>query len=146
MSKEMYTLVLDTIVSILEPYLEIANQIDLLNRRPLETKPSDGNDLQENAHNRSTVEVMMYIFPRQFGLHNVFTEEVDQKQTMQPFQDYTLRNDDIDMKFGHDKMPKIPRRLRGKAIQLARQLQINHRRCPYKILLDHYCPVCTNPF
>ena len=37
-----------------------------------------------------TVHVMKYIFPRQFGLHNVFTSPVDLRETVQPFKDYTL--------------------------------------------------------
>lgn len=88
----------------------------------------------------------MYIFPRQFGLHNVFTDEIDAKQTQQPFQDYTLRIDEIDMKFGPSTTPKIPRRLRGSAVQLAQQLQVKHRRCSYKMLLDHYCPSSRQRF
>lgn len=83
---------------------------------------------------------MMYIFPRQFGLHNVFTKNVDPRQTVQPFKDYTLREDEIKDKFAV-KAPKIPRRLRGKTIDLVRKLQVLHSGCAYKKLLEHYCPV-----
>jgi telomerase reverse transcriptase len=84
---------------------------------------------------------MMHIFPRQFHLHNVFTVEVDPRETVQPFKDYTLREDEIHAKFSSEASIKIPKRLRGKALELVQKLQIRHSRCPYKILLEHYCPV-----
>ena len=83
---------------------------------------------------------MMYIFPRQFDLHNVFTSSVDTRQTVQPFQDYTLREDEINTKFP-DMPVKVPKRLRGRGIVLVEKLQRQHSRCSYKELLDHYCPV-----
>ena len=84
---------------------------------------------------------MMHLFPRQFGLHNVFTNEVDSKETVQRFKDYTLREDEIHGKFTSGPSIKIPKRLRGQASELVQKLQIQHSRCPYKTLLDHYCPV-----
>jgi telomerase reverse transcriptase len=87
----------------------------------------------------------MYMFPRQFNLHNVFTSNVDSRQTVQPFKDYTLREDEITKKYPVSakapKVPKIPKRLRGKLVQLVQKLQIRHRRCPYKKILEYYCPV-----
>ncbi|KAL5321239.1 hypothetical protein ACEPPN_012053 [Leptodophora sp. 'Broadleaf-Isolate-01'] len=109
--------------------------IHVLNRYPL---PKDSADDQHTDPH--TIQVMMYIFPRQFGLHNVFTKDVDPRQTVQPFKDYTLREDEIKAKFS-SKDPKIPKRLRGKATSLIRKLQILHSRCPYKLLLEHYCPI-----
>lgn len=90
---------------------------------------------------QSTIHVMMYIFPRQFGLHNAFTTEVNPKETVQPFKDYTLREDEIHAKFLIQDRVKIPKRLREKASGLVKKLQIQHSRCPYKALLNHYCPV-----
>jgi telomerase reverse transcriptase len=84
---------------------------------------------------------MRYIFPRQFGLHNPFTSEVDSRQTVQPFKDYTLREEEVNKLFPSDANPKIPKRLRGKAADLVRKLRVLHSRCPYKSLLDYYCPV-----
>ena len=84
---------------------------------------------------------MMYIFPRQFGLHNVFTAEVDPKETVQPFKDYILREDEIHAKFPLGGVIKIPKRLRGKASALVQKLQVQHSRCLYKGLLKYYCPV-----
>ena len=89
----------------------------------------------------STIRVTMYIFPRQFGLHNVFTNEVDSRQTTQPFKDYTLREDEINKKYPFPTMSKIPKRLRGRTMDLVRSLQIRHTRCAYKKILEHYCPV-----
>lgn len=94
---------------------------------------------------------MMYIFPRQFKLHNVFTSAVDRKQTAQRFQDYTLREGEIASHMQGSRketdLPKIPRRLRGTAKHLVRRLQVRHGRCSYHELLRHYCPsVCdTGP-
>ena len=84
---------------------------------------------------------MMYIFPRQFSLHNVFTNDVDPRQTVQPFKDYTLREEEIKSRYLSENSPKVPKRLRGHAAQLVRRLQIQHSRCSYKKLLEHYCPV-----
>jgi telomerase reverse transcriptase len=84
---------------------------------------------------------MLYIFPRQFGMHNVFTAEVDSKETVQPFTDYTLREDEIHAQFSSEVSVKVPKRLRGKALELVKKLQIQHSRCPYKILLEYYCSV-----
>lgn len=83
---------------------------------------------------------MMYLFPRQFGLHNVFTSHVDSRETVQPFKDYTLREEEIKSKYKSGKI-KIPKRLRGETIAMVRKLQILHSRCPYQKLLEHYCPV-----
>ena len=91
----------------------------------------------------------MYIFPRQFGLHNVFTSEVDRKQTVQKFQDYTLREAEVACKLqdqlNKPKLPKIPKRLRGTAEHLVERLQVLHQRCSYTELLRHYCPCSFDP-
>ncbi|KAJ5032244.1 uncharacterized protein L3040_008853 [Drepanopeziza brunnea f. sp. 'multigermtubi'] len=112
--------------------------IHVLNRYPLLKKAVA--EPGTTAVDLTTIQVMMYIFPRQFGLHNVFTENVDPLQTMQPFKDYTLREDEINTVY-HAQAPKIPRRLRGKAARLVRKLQMQHSRCPYKALLEYYCPM-----
>jgi telomerase reverse transcriptase len=124
----------------------IADVSDVLNRHPYH---SDGHDLpmaKASAPGRGdgTVRVMMYIFPRQFGLHNVFTHDVDHRETVQPLKDYTLREDEINKKYPLPSAVKIPKRLRGTAVALVRKLQIQHRRCPYKELLEYYCPVSSS--
>ncbi len=103
-----------------------------------------------------TLHVMKYILPRQFGLHNVFTCDTDSKETSQPFQDYTLREREIAISRREHvaALPErlkdrpnlylgIPRRLRGSALELTRNMRRNHRKCPYVALFRHYCP--TNP-
>jgi telomerase reverse transcriptase len=89
---------------------------------------------------------MMYIFPRQFGLHNVFTSTVNRQQTAQKFQDYTLREEEIKSKFppreaGAKSHRHVPKRLRGKTMHLVQRLQVLHARCSYAEMLHHYCPV-----
>lgn len=89
----------------------------------------------------------MYIFPRQFGLHNAFTSAVNYNETTQKFRDYTSRKEEIDSlttrnrhaKF-QSRLPKLPKRLRGAAKHLVRRLQILHSRCSYTELLQYYCP------
>ncbi|KFY02560.1 hypothetical protein O988_02079 [Pseudogymnoascus sp. VKM F-3808] len=91
----------------------------------------------------NTLQVLKYIFPRQFGLHNVFDSVVDYRETVQPFKDYTLREDEIRRLPPNHKgasSTKIPRRLRGSLVKLVQKLQILHRRCPYSQMIAHYCP------
>lgn len=118
----------------------LAYLLDVLNRFPYR-QPSDATE--SPGPQLSTLHVMMYMFPRQFGLHNVFTSEVDSKETVQPFKDYTLREDEIHAKFSIENGVKIPKRLRGKAAELVKKLQVQHNRCPYKALLDHHCIVSS---
>ena len=93
---------------------------------------------------------MKYIFPRQFGLHNVFTSSVDARETVQPFKDYTLREQEIALLQrqinvknpslkGSPKV-RLPKRLRSQAVALVKKLQKLHSRCSYTELLNHYCP------
>lgn len=100
-----------------------------------------------------TVHFLKYLFPQQFGLHNVFTSCVDSRETVQPFKDYTLReqeiaqcqqrklqgaNGPISKRVSKDRLPK---RLRGPLLDLAGKFQRLHSRCSYNELLKHYCPV-----
>ncbi|EEA24977.1 Telomerase reverse transcriptase [Talaromyces marneffei ATCC 18224] len=109
--------------------------IHVLNRFP------NSNNLTDTVH------VMKYIFPRQFGLHNVFTSVVDSRETVQPFKDYTLREEEIARsKVGQGSLfqqvrPKIPKRLRGGPLHLVQRLQKHSQICSYTELLRHYCPV-----
>ncbi|KAK2796371.1 hypothetical protein FQN50_009587 [Emmonsiellopsis sp. PD_5] len=114
------------------------------------------NRYPDSANWEHTVHIMKYIFPRQFGLHNVFTSSVNPKETVQPFKDYTLREEEITRtKSIHSaKSPgtcshrpeKAPKRLRGELVALIQKLQKRHRLCSYAELLRHYCPTeQTNP-
>ena len=93
--------------------------------------------------------ILMYIFPRQFGLHNVFVSTVNRQKTMQKFQDYTLREEEISKIFpaaadGKKAANHVPKRLRGKVMHLVKRLQVLHKRCSYAEMLHHYCPVSTS--
>ncbi|KAI1518837.1 telomerase reverse transcriptase [Pyrenophora tritici-repentis] len=109
---------------------------------------SDQNDKQQTVH------IMRYIFPRQFGLHNVFTSKVDFRETAMPFKDYTLREKEI-----HSTMCRelgknatnpehvarwklrTPKRLRGDVMTLVEKLRVLNQRCSYMEMLRHYCPI-----
>ncbi|KAJ4130919.1 Telomerase reverse transcriptase [Fusarium equiseti] len=98
--------------------------IHLLNRY---RKSSDPGKLDRER--QGIIKLMMYMFPRQFGLHNVFTSQVDPTKTSQKFQDYTLREEEIAPAFEPKpgdtvpRMPKIPKRLRGDVEVLVKRLQ-----------------------
>lgn len=113
------------------------------------------NRYRDPANLEHTVHIMKYIFPRQFGLHNVFTSSVDTRETTQPFKDYTLREQEISVaerdqsRGAADKIskgPKIPKRLRGLPVGLVKKLQVQHARCSYVELLKHYCGGRRRPF
>ncbi|CAD0059179.1 unnamed protein product [Aureobasidium pullulans] len=106
-------------------YLQIS---DILNRIRRDE------ELDKNAH------MLKYIFPRQFGLHNVFTNDVDTKNSAQPFKDYTLREHEIKPGNKNLKQRSLPKRLRGKCETLINQLRMRHERCAYSALLQYYCP------
>ncbi|EED18804.1 telomerase reverse transcriptase, putative [Talaromyces stipitatus ATCC 10500] len=105
------------------------------------------NRFSNSSNLADTVHVMKYIFPRQFGLHNVFTSVVDSRETVQPFKDYTLREEEIArLKVAQGSRyalvrPKIPKRLRGGPLQLVQKLQKRNQTCAYTELLRHYCPI-----
>lgn len=118
------------------------DHVDVLNRY---------SDLQNEEQ---TIQIMRYLFPRQFGLHNVFTSTVDARESSMPFKDYTLREKDIHnhlcQKFGNNAnnaqerrkyMSHTPKRLRGAATALVKKMRVLHQRCSFMELLRHYCPV-----
>ncbi len=137
----------------------LAYGLDVLNRFQYEAQKHSQKDAQHEEQERSqdleklserdhqsVVHIMMYIFPRAFGLHNVFTSSVDPRETVQPLKDYTLREDEIASMYGRlfnqnmGAKVKVPRRLRGSALGLVSKLRILHSRCSYVKLLNHYCP------
>ncbi|KAL2290998.1 hypothetical protein FJTKL_14896 [Diaporthe vaccinii] len=128
--------------------------IHALNRFPVPSASEDSPALRNGNRGNSdspgtdnTLRMMMYMFPRQFGLHNVFTSNVDSAQTAQKFQDYTLREEEILKKFRKKEGcinvldVRIPKRLRGTLEHLVRRLQTLHARCSYVELLQHHCPL-----
>ena len=100
---------------------------------------------------------MRHIFPRQYGLHNVFTSVVDKRETAMAFKDYTLREKEIHQAMSR-KIPaakcteelvtrwkqRVPKRLRGEAVALVDKMRKLNKRCSYMELLRHYCPVEVN--
>ena len=116
--------------------------LDVLNRCMLSGSPeatsSKAAEIESEQH---ITKVMMYMFPRQFKLHNVFDSPTDHMRTVQKLHDYTTREDEISSKFPADTIIKTPKRLRGEARRLVQRLQILHGRCSYARLLKHYCPV-----
>jgi telomerase reverse transcriptase len=89
------------------------------------------------------VHILKYVFPRQFGLHNVFTSKVDKQETTQKFKDYTFREEEITSQ-SQKKPTWAPRRLRQGATLLIQKIHRNHKRCSYSQLLRHYCPVASD--
>ena len=111
------------------------------------------NRYPESTNLHQSIHLMTYIFPRQFGLHNVFTSKVDSRETVQPFKDYTLRDQEIAQKQRRDGRrafskrdfeQRIPKRLRGAPLALVQKLQQRHSRCSYRELLEHHCPKFAN--
>ncbi|EGX91766.1 telomerase reverse transcriptase, putative [Cordyceps militaris CM01] len=130
---------------------QILTTLDALNRYNYIPEHESTESIVTQKNTLNTAKVMMYVFPRQFGLHNVFTSTVDSKTTVQKLQDYTVRDDEIAQHMRSDKnfltqgVPKIPKRLRGAARDLVRRLQILHRRCSYIALIRHYCASPLDP-
>ncbi|KAF4581136.1 Telomerase reverse transcriptase [Ophiocordyceps camponoti-floridani] len=91
----------------------------------------------EACNELNTARVMMFLFPRQFGLRNVFTPETNNKD--QGFSAYSAREAEMASFLERDRI-KLPRRLRGAASRLVQRLQVLHGRCSYTETLDHYCP------
>jgi telomerase reverse transcriptase len=122
--------------------------------RQLTTNPDALNRFTKRDDEAQTVQILRYVFPRQFRLHNVFTSKVDRRETAMPFKDYTLRETEIHQSMSRALKAKItnleeatrwkshvPKRLRGETVRLVNQMRILHQRCSYTELLRHYCPV-----
>ena len=99
---------------------------------------------------KHVVHNMKYVFPRQFGLHNVFTSTVNKTETVQCLKDYTLREHEIVQQLSlrsivatdivnEPRAVQVPKRVRGGAQTLVRKMLKNHCLCSYTQLLRHYC-------
>lgn len=84
--------------------------------------------------------VLMYIFPRQFGLHNVFTSSTDKSKTTQLFHDYSSREEEIKEVGDWLKEKGIPKRLVG-VREMVEVMVKRHQRTSYRELVRYYCPV-----
>lgn len=99
------------------------------------------------------IHLLKYVFPRQFKLHNVFTSDVNHRETAQPFKDYASREKDIaraalESKRKHtgkaaSYVEALPKRLRSDTLQLMQRLLKRHTNTSYHTLLDHYCPLSS---
>jgi hypothetical protein len=103
---------------------------------------------------QQTIQILRYIFPRQYGLHNVFTSKVDVRETAMAFKDYTLREKELHLAMCRDlpegvRTPerlsrwesRIPKRLRGETMALVGKMRKLNKKCSYIELLRHYCPI-----
>ncbi|KJZ73514.1 hypothetical protein HIM_07070 [Hirsutella minnesotensis 3608] len=123
---------------------------------PLNTYPrvrqnaESGNEsLTELLDEVNTIKIMMCVFPKQFGMHNVFISDSKPSKPVQSankweehasWEQRVAAHFPVDKDSGKISLPKIPRRLRGSAKHLVQKLQILHARCSYAETLKHYCP------
>ncbi|KAK8050638.1 RNA-directed DNA polymerase [Apiospora phragmitis] len=111
--------------------------IHVLNRSPY-VKPDSGSAsdaaVLASRNDANTLRVMMYMFPRQFGLHNAFNSRVNFSETSQRLKDYTLREQEIQDKFGELAGDDIrrkkanPKRLRGRVNDDLDHKELSHIR------------------
>ncbi|KAJ5166723.1 uncharacterized protein N7482_005504 [Penicillium canariense] len=105
-----------------------------------------------------SIHVMNYIFPRQFGLLNAFASTANRTDSSHCFKSCVFREAEISRLIDEQQQRrpapkgdqtyvdkgsacmKLPRRLRGQAIELVRRLRVRHAKCSYQNLLDYYCP------
>ncbi|CDS00916.1 uncharacterized protein SPSC_02028 [Sporisorium scitamineum] len=86
-------------------------------------------------HEQRTRHLAKYVFPRQFGLHNVFTGARDFDTTTQPFRDYTVREVEIKA-LGARRTPKALRAV----LPVLAKILARHDKLNYRALLDRCCP------
>ena len=71
--------------------------------RARETEKSTKNKYQVQSVRRAR-HVAKYVFPREFGLHNVFTSQTDRGITTQKFVDYISREVEIQVRLRHTRV------------------------------------------
>ena len=122
----------------------LTNGIDVLNRSGSSESLSD------------TVHVMKYVFPKQFGLRNVFNssgntfsmkdftsreDEITKREIQQQAKAQNSKRSNTHKQGNPGQSPRVPKRLRGKPVELVRLLQTRQRHCSYWQLLQYYCPL-----
>lgn len=105
--------------------LPLSLLLDVLNRYP---------DPKDQVHAKH---ILKYIFPRQFGLHNVFTVPTDRRETTHSCKDYTDRESEI-AGASRETEDKVYRRL-GAILPLITKMQKLHQQCSYHGLINYYC-------
>lgn len=101
-----------------------------------------------DAGHQATVHILKHVFPRQFGLHNVFTSQAESTQSARSSRDYTLREDEIlgkPLKSALEKrraLPicRMPKRLRTGAVSLMTRTLKLHNQASYPALVHKHCP------
>jgi hypothetical protein len=78
------------------------------------------------------------MFPKQFGLHSVFTHATDRRETTHAFKDYIDREAEIASAM-KDKDPKVYRRMGPRVLPLIAKMQKLHKECAYHALMEYYC-------
>ncbi|KAF2003575.1 hypothetical protein P154DRAFT_96154 [Amniculicola lignicola CBS 123094] len=112
------------------------------------------NRFSAQDNDKHTAHIMKYLFPRQFGLHNVFTSKNDSRESAMLFKDYTLREKEISHAMYRETSKggstteqiakwkgRVPTRLRGEPTILVNKMRKLNSKCSYVELLRHYCPV-----
>ena len=98
------------------------------------------------------MQVLRYMFPAQFKLHNVFTSDVNPKESASQFRDYMDREEEIEHTLPlmadaeaasvmETLKQRLPKRLKGELFDLVSRMLVRHGRCAYTKLLEHYCPL-----
>jgi hypothetical protein len=82
------------------------------------------------------------MFPRQFGLHSVFTHITDRRETTHAFRDYTDREAEINVS-PKNRDEKIYVRLGTRVLPLIVKMQKLHRDCSYHALMTYYCSTAS---
>ncbi|CEQ41347.1 SPOSA6832_03072 [Sporobolomyces salmonicolor] len=114
----------------------------------LDGKPAYGLSAKRNfscslpAYYTPARHLAKYVFPRQFGLHNVFTSPKP-RSSLEVLPDYQDREIEIKSDVGPTAHKvgsiKTPGRLKP-ALPLLKRLALLHGRCNYRKLLDQKCP------
>jgi telomerase reverse transcriptase len=86
-----------------------------------------------------TFHVMKHIFPRQFGLTNVFASPKGQQSGSFKAPDFTYREEEVSTA-AKGARTRVPRRLRGAPNALVSRFRKRHARCSYTQLLRYHCP------
>ena len=85
------------------------------------------------------------MFPKQFGLHSVFTHATDvfRRETTHAFKDYTDREAEI-MSSSKERDAKAYKRLKNKLVPLIKKMQLLHSQCSYHSLINYYCSTASD--
>jgi hypothetical protein len=96
------------------------------------------NRYQNDKDDCQAKHIMKYIFPKQFGLHNVFTHVTHRRETTHAFKDYTDREAEITSSL-KDRDEKVYKRLGARMFPVIAKMQRLHQQCSYHTLINYYC-------